>query len=93
MGIGLRHSERLISDYLSDAGYATGAFGNWNIGFAPGSRPTDRGFQEHLGIASGNANHFYHIYAGRNDLYHRTEPITRTESTPPTSLPVPPLII
>src|SRR5688572_28379290 len=43
-GIGLPHRERILPQYLKEAGYATGCFGKWNIGFAPGSRPTDRGF-------------------------------------------------
>lgn len=79
-GIGLRQSEIIIPKMLknSKAQYATGAFGKWNIGFAPGSRPTDRGFDEYLGIASGNVDHFTHVYAGRKDLYHNTESINRT---------------
>jgi len=78
-GIGLRHSEILIPEVLKNAPvpYATGAFGKWNIGFAPGSRPTERGFDEYLGIASGNADHFYHVYAGKQDLHHNTERISR----------------
>lgn len=78
-GIGLRHSEILIPMMLKNAPeeYATGAFGKWNIGFAPGSRPTERGFDEYLGIASGNADHYSHVYAGKNDLYHNTESINR----------------
>lgn len=76
-GIGLRQSEILIPEMLKNGvvEYATGAFGKWNIGFAPGSRPTDRGFDEYLGIASGNADHFTHVYAGKKDLHHNTEPI------------------
>jgi arylsulfatase A-like enzyme len=78
-GIGLRHSEILIPQLLKegDIEYATGAFGKWNIGFAPGSRPTERGFDRFLGIASGNADHFTHVYAGRHDLYRDTEPVNR----------------
>ena len=78
-GIGLRRSEILIPQILKKGNikYATGAFGKWNIGFAPGSRPTERGFDEYLGIASGNADHFTHVYAGKHDLYHNTEPINR----------------
>src|SRR5690606_26143881 len=78
-GIGLRHSEILIPSMLKKAPveYATGAFGKWNIGFAPGSRPTERGFDEYMGIASGNADHFSHVYAGKKDLYHNTESINR----------------
>ena len=78
-GIGLRQSEILISGVLKNAPvpYSTGAFGKWNIGFAPGSRPTERGFDEFLGIASGNADHFMHVYAGKHDLHHNTEQVSR----------------
>jgi len=78
-GIGLRRTEILIPQLLKKAPvkYATGAFGKWNIGFAPGSRPTERGFDEYLGIASGNADHFMHVYAGKHDLHHNTEDINR----------------
>ncbi|MEX2565489.1 MAG: sulfatase-like hydrolase/transferase [Cyclobacteriaceae bacterium] len=78
-GIGLRHSEILIPQIIksSPGNYATAAYGKWNIGFAPGSRPTDRGFDEFLGIASGNADHFSHVYAGKHDLYHNTESLNR----------------
>ncbi|SHM76013.1 Arylsulfatase A [Cyclobacterium lianum] len=78
-GIGLPHSEIILPQVVkkSPHGYATAAFGKWNIGFAPGSRPTERGFDEFLGIASGNADHFTHVYAGRKDLYHNTNAINR----------------
>ncbi len=78
-GIGLRQSEILLPMVIknSPGDYATAAFGKWNIGFAPGSRPTDRGFDEFLGIVSGNADHFTHVYAGKHDLYHNTEPVNR----------------
>lgn len=78
-GTGLRRSEILIPQVLRKAPvpYTTGAFGKWNIGFAPASRPTERGFDEFLGIASGNADHFTHVYSGENDLYHNTESVSR----------------
>jgi arylsulfatase A len=72
-GIGLRHSERLMPAYLKEAGYATGCFGKWNIGFAPGSRPTERGFDEFLGCASGNINYYTYRYQTKHDLYKGTE--------------------
>ncbi|QDT50341.1 Arylsulfatase [Symmachiella dynata] len=75
LGIGLRQSEKLIPQYLKPLGYATACFGKWNIGFAPGSRPTERGFDEFFGNASGNFDYYTHIYAGRNDLYRGTEPV------------------
>ena len=73
-GIGLPHREKLIPQYLKPLGYATACFGKWNIGFAPGSRPTERGFDEFLGIRSGNADYYTHVYDGEHDLYRGVEP-------------------
>lgn len=72
-GIGLPHRERIIPQYLKEAGYVSGCFGKWNIGFAPGSRPTERGFDEFLGCRSGNINYFTHTYHGEYDLFRGTE--------------------
>ncbi len=74
-GVGLPHSERILPEYLKMQGYATGAFGKWNIGFAEGSRPTDRGFEEYLGCISGNCDYFTYSYNGRHDMYRGTEPV------------------
>lgn len=76
-GIGLPHRERIIPQYLKAAGYATGCFGKWNIGFAPGSRPTERGFDEFLGFRSGNVHYYRYLYNGENDLFRGTEPTNR----------------
>ncbi len=73
-GIGLPHREKLIPQYLKPRGYATACFGKWNIGFASGSRPTERGFDEFLGIRSGNADYYTYVYAGEHDLYRGVEP-------------------
>ena len=78
-GVGLRHSERLIPQYLKPAGYVTGAFGKWNIGFAPGSRPTERGFDEFIGNPSGNIDYFTYSYNGKHDLYKNTEEYRSTK--------------
>lgn len=72
-GIGLPHRERIMPQYLKGAGYATACFGKWNIGFAPGSRPTERGFDEFLGCRSGNINYFTHTYHGEYDMFRGTE--------------------
>ncbi len=75
LGVGLRHSELLIPQLLKPQGYATACFGKWNIGFAEGSRPTERGFDEFFGHASGNMDYYTHVYKGRNDLYRGTEAV------------------
>lgn len=74
LGPGLRHTERLIPQYLKSQGYATACVGKWNIGFAPGSRPTERGFAEFLGNASGHMDYYTHVYKGRNDMYRGIQP-------------------
>lgn len=79
-GIGLSQTETLIPQIIkkSSPHYATGVFGKWNIGFAPGSRPTERGFDEFLGHASGNMHYYNHVYKGKHDLYRDTVEINRT---------------
>ena len=74
-GVGLNQKEVLIPQLLKTAPtpYATGCFGKWNIGFAPGSRPTERGFDEFIGHASGNMDYYHHIYCGKHDLYKGTQ--------------------
>ncbi|MBI3462860.1 MAG: sulfatase-like hydrolase/transferase [Planctomycetes bacterium] len=73
LGIGLPLDEKIIPAYLKPLGYATGAFGKWNIGFGPGGRPTERGFDQFFGHASGNIDYYHHLYNGRLDTYRGTE--------------------
>ena len=68
-GDGLRKREVLIPEYLKQQGYRTACFGKWNVGFSPGSRPTERGFDEFFGFAAGNIDYYHHYYAGRHDLW------------------------
>lgn len=74
--IGLPHREVILPELLREAGYVSGCFGKWNLGFAVGSRPTDRGFNKYFGSISGNCDYFTYVYNGRNDLYRNTEPAT-----------------
>ncbi|RMD82322.1 MAG: hypothetical protein D6815_09515, partial [Candidatus Dadabacteria bacterium] len=78
-GVGLNPREVLIPQVLKQAPnpYATGCFGKWNIGFAPGSRPTERGFDRFIGHASGNLDYYRHVYRGRHDLYNGTQELHR----------------
>ena len=72
-GIGLPHREKIISDHLKSAGYETACFGKWNIGFADGSRPTERGFDEFFGCRSGNIHYFNHTYLDVYDMVRGTQ--------------------
>ena len=78
-GVGLSHDEILIPQILKKAPvpYVTGCFGKWNIGFAEGSRPTERGFDEFIGHASGNLDYYFHNYREKHDLYRGTEELHR----------------
>lgn len=78
-GVGLNHREILIPQILKEAptSYATGCFGKWNIGFAKGSRPTERGFDEFVGHASGNLDYYHHNYRERHDLFDGTKELHR----------------
>jgi arylsulfatase A-like enzyme len=74
-GIGLPHRERILPELLRPAGYATGCFGKWNLGFAPGSRPTERGFDEFLGFRAGNIGYYDHLYNYERDTFRGTAPV------------------
>ena len=78
-GVGLNPKEILIPQVLKKAStpYATGCFGKWNIGFAKGSRPTERGFDEFIGHASGNLDYYNHNYREKHDLYEGTRKLYR----------------
>lgn len=51
---GLSLGERMLGEALQEAGYRTAAFGKWHLGAVPGYLPTDRGFDEYLGILYSN---------------------------------------
>lgn len=78
-GVGLNPKEILIPQVLKKAPipYVTGCFGKWNIGFAKGSRPTERGFDEFIGHASGNLDYYNHNYREKHDLYQGTRKLYR----------------
>jgi arylsulfatase A len=78
-GVGLNQREILIPRMLRQAPtpYATGCFGKWNIGFAKGSRPTERGFDEFIGHAAGNMDYYHHNYREIHDLYDGITPLHR----------------
>lgn len=72
-GLGLAARETLIPALLKPARYATGCFGKWNIGFAPGTRPTERGFDEFIGFPAGQVDYETYAYMLRHALYRGTE--------------------
>ena len=58
---GLQTEERTIAEAFRDAGYQTGMYGKWHLGYYPKYNPTRQGFQEFHGYVSGNIDFFSHI--------------------------------
>lgn len=65
---GIKRDVKMLSEYLSDAGYQTGAFGKWHMGALPGEVPNDRGFDQFHGFLAGS--HPYWIKPGRSKIKH-----------------------
>jgi arylsulfatase A-like enzyme len=52
-GVGLPLTEKTMADRLKIAGYATGMFGKWHLGYKPPLHPLERGFDEFFGFLGG----------------------------------------
>ena len=63
---------RLLPEYLQEAGYATGIFGKWHLGYEEPNTPNARGFDEFVGFLSGA--HPYHE-TKQSPFLHNGEPI------------------
>ena len=69
---GIKRDVKMLSEYLAEAGYKTGAFGKWHLGSLDGEVPNDRGFDEFRGFLGGA--HSYWITEGRSKILHNREP-------------------
>ena len=47
---GLAGSEITLAEIVKPRGYATGCIGKWHLGFKPGMRPLDQGFDSYYGV-------------------------------------------
>lgn len=76
--LGLPLTETTIADRLKAAGYATGAFGKWHLGFKDEFNPTKRGFDEYFGELLGHADYYKHAYFdGTYAMRDGLEPVKR----------------
>ena len=63
-----------LPETLSDAGYVTGMYGKWHLGYQPPHMPSNQGFDDFRGLASGDGDHHSHIdRSGRPDWWHNEE--------------------
>jgi len=75
--IGLDPSVRLLPSYLDEAGYVSGIFGKWHLGYPKEQFPTRFGFDAFVGFVAGNIDYFAHTDRLENpDLWNGEEPIT-----------------
>lgn len=80
----LREDMVTISEVMRDAGYRTALTGKWHLGSSDPRRPTDRGFEEYYGVASGCCNYFdpsipdpvFYNGGKRRPFLHNTKRIT-----------------
>jgi arylsulfatase A-like enzyme len=74
---GLRKSETTFAELLRGAGYATGIFGKWHLGYphnSPDYHPQEHGFDEFIGYHSGNIDFVSHVGDhNKHDWWHGRE--------------------
>jgi arylsulfatase A len=76
--IGLSASQPGIAKMLKAAGYATGAFGKWHLGYRDEFNPIHHGFDEYFGELLGHCDYFRHTYYdGTYALRDGLEPVKR----------------
>ena len=65
-----------IAERLKEVGYATGCFGKWHLGYTPAFFPTKQGFDEFVGLGSGDGDFFTHVdRSGRKDWWRNETPL------------------
>jgi len=60
--LGLPTSVPTLPKMLQAAGYATGAFGKWHLGYKDEFNPTKHGFDEYFGELLGHCDYYTHAY-------------------------------
>jgi len=69
--IGLPTNAVTIPQVLKKAGYATGMYGKWHLGYQPPHMPTYFGFDDFRGLLTGDGDHISHVSrSGSEDWYH-----------------------
>jgi len=58
---GLDLQETTFAEIAKEAGYTTGMFGKWHVGYLPKYNPVHQGFDEFIGYVSGNVDYHLHI--------------------------------
>ena len=70
----IKEDVQLLPQYLKQAGYATGMFGKWHLGYESPNVPNERGFDEFVGFLGGA-----HPYQSSRQMRHNGEPLQTDE--------------
>ncbi len=75
---GLKPTDGSLPRLLKNAGYATGMFGKWHLGFKPEFSPNAHGFDEFFGMLGGSDDMYAHRgVTGEPDLYENGKLVER----------------
>lgn len=75
-GKGLSPSVPTLSSLLRKAGYRTGIFGKWHLGWEPEFSPLKHGFDEFFGLRGSDHDHYSHrAIEGHPDLWDGDKPV------------------
>ncbi len=58
---GMSLKETTFAEVLKPAGYTTGIFGKWHVGYPAKYNPIHQGFAEYVGFVSGNVDYHSHV--------------------------------
>jgi arylsulfatase A len=76
LAFGLPSVEVTIAELLKNAGYATGIFGKWHLGYQPQHNPLRHGFDEYFGVLLGHADYYrYNYFDGTHELRDGEQPV------------------
>ncbi|MCP4640570.1 MAG: sulfatase-like hydrolase/transferase [bacterium] len=71
---GMALEETTFAESLKQAGYATGLFGKWHLGYDVAFNPIHQGFDEFRGYVSGNVDYHSHVdQVGYEDWWNGRE--------------------
>ena len=80
-GFGLSLKEKTIAERLREAGYATGMFGKWHLGYKPEFTPPKRGFDEYFGFLGGAHSYLDALSDGPNPILRGSQRVPTIDYT------------
>ena len=84
--LGLDTREVLLSEVLSEAGYATGVFGKWDLGSLRRFLPMQRGFDDFYGFVNTGIDYWTHERYGIPSMYRGNSPTEEDKGSYATSI-------